>query len=115
MMASPEEFTVFMPSIQFNAGAHSAALRILAVVLTMLHIQLAESFGKEYLDGLAEQFIREVPEHLFHLRVDANDAAILVGNRDCTGNGVEQDLEERVARLELFIGLFMDKRVVMEK
>jgi hypothetical protein len=81
-------------------------LRVLPVVLTMFEIGLAESFGKQELDGLTQKFILAVAKKFLSLRIDVHDTAGLVGKHDAPGNRVQQGLEEIVTPLKVLVSWF---------
>jgi hypothetical protein len=96
---------VFVFSAPFEPHIQRSALLVLVVAKSKVHV--TQLFGKQYVDGLAAQFIAAVPKKPFHLCVDANNAPVLVGNHHRFWNRLEQSLEDVAAFLRRLSALFL--------
>src|ERR1700688_4101000 len=83
-------FAVLAFAASFEPHVQGSAPLVLVVAESQMRV--TELFRKEYLDGLATQFVAAVPEKLFHLYVDPNNAPVLVGDHNGFRNRLEQGL-----------------------
>jgi hypothetical protein len=98
-------FAVLVFAAPFEPHIQCSALMVLVVAKSEMHG--TELFRKQYLNGLAAQFVTAVPKEPFNLYVDANNAPLLVGNHNGFRNRLEQSLEDVAAVLRRFTVLFL--------
>ncbi len=98
-------FAVLVFAAPFESHIQCSALMVLVVAKS--EMRGTELFGKQYLDGLAAQFVTAVPKQPLHLYVDPNNAPLLIGNHNGFRNRLEQSLEDVTAVLKRFTALFL--------
>ena len=98
-------FAVFVFTAPFEPHIQRSTPMVLVVAKSEMDV--TELFRKQYLDGLAAQFVTAVPKEPFHLYVDTNNAPLLVGNHNRFWNRLEQSLEDVAAVLRRFTALFL--------